>query len=213
MKYDHVIWDFNGTVLDDMQVGIDSVNQMLAARGLPTLSGLAEYRAAFDFPVEDYYRRLGFDFDREDFRTCLAPLWVSLYEQNEWRAPLFAGVEPLARALRANGVKQSILSASESVMMRRQLQARNALDWFDEIWGNDCIHAYGKEGLASAWRAAHPDAVAVVIGDTVHDFTVAQAMGADCVLVAAGHHSYERLASCGAPVVEDLFACAKLLLS
>ena len=86
MKYDHVIWDFNGTVLDDMQVGIDSVNEMLAARGLPTLSGVTEYRAAFDFPVEDYYRRLGFDFDREDFKTCLAPLWVSLLTSS-CRAP------------------------------------------------------------------------------------------------------------------------------
>ena len=212
MKYDHVIWDFNGTVLDDMQVGIDSVNEMLAARGLSTLSGLEEYRATFDFPVENYYKRLGFDLRQEDFKTCLAPLWVSLYEKNEWRAPLFAGVEPLTRALRAHGIKQSILSASESVMMRRQLQARGALDWFDEIWGSDCIHAYGKQGLAAAWRAAHQGSV-VLIGDTVHDFDVARSMDADCILVAAGHHNYERLASCGVPVVRDLFACAELLLS
>ena len=211
-KYDHVIWDFNGTVLDDMQVGIDSVNEMLKKRGLRELSGLEEYRAAFDFPVEDYYRRLGFDFEKEDYTTCLAPLWVSLYEQNEWRAPLFAGVEPLARALRARGVRQSILSASESSMMKAQLQARGALDWFDEIWGNDRIHAYGKKGLAAAWRDAHREARALVIGDTTHDFVAAQVMGADCILVAAGHHSYEKLACCGVPVVQDLFACAELLL-
>ena len=213
MKYDHVVWDFNGTVLDDMQIGIDSVNAMLEQRGLPMLSGLEEYRATFDFPVEDYYRRLGFDFGREDYKTCLAPLWVSLYEQNEWRAPLFDGVEPLALELRAQGVRQSILSASESSMMRGQLRARGALEWFDEIWGNDSIHAYGKEGLALAWRAQHPDANAVLIGDTTHDFLAAQAMGADCILVAAGHHSHEKLASCGVPVVEDLFACARLLLN
>lgn len=212
MKYDHVVWDFNGTVLNDMQVGIDCVNTMLVERGLPTLNSLDAYRAVFDFPVEDYYRRVGFDFEKEDYKTCLAPLWVSLYEQNEWRAPLFEGVESLTAALRAHGVKQSILSASESSMMKRQLDARGALTWFDEIWGNDCIHAYGKEGLAAAWRAKHPDANAVVIGDTVHDFAVAQAMGADCILVAAGHHSYEKLISCGVPVVQDLFACTALLL-
>ena len=210
--YTHVFWDFNGTVLHDAQLGISCVNRMLRIRGLPTVNGLEAYREIFDFPVEDYYRRLGFDFEKEDYKTCLAPLWVSLYEQNEWRAPLFEGVEPLTAALRANGIRQSLLSASESGMMKKQLSARGALLWFDEIWGNDSIHAYGKEGLAASWRAKHPDAHAVVIGDTVHDFAVAQAMGADCILVAAGHHSYEKLISCGVPVVQDLFACAALLL-
>ena len=211
-KYDHVVWDFNGTVLDDVQVGIDCVNSMLVARGLPILTDLESYHAVFGFPVEAYYRRVGFDLEREDFKTCLAPLWVSLYEEKERNAPLYQGVEPLTAALRAHGVRQSILSASESSMMKKQLGERGALAWFDEIWGNDCIHAYGKEGLAAAWRAEHPDANAVVIGDTVHDFAVAQAMGADCILVAAGHHSYEKLASCGVPVVRDLFECAALLL-
>ena len=209
--YTHVIWDFNGTILNDMQAGIDSVNVMLSARGLPTVNSLARYRELFDFPVEDYYRRLGFDFIKEDYRTVLAPLWVELYGEHSQGAPLFAGVEPLTRALRSLGVRQSILSASESVMMKEQLCARGALSWFDEIWGNDSIHAYGKEGLAAAWRAAHPQDVAVVLGDTTHDLDVARAIGADCILIAAGHHSAEKLTACGVPVVEDLKACAALL--
>ena len=212
MKYTDIIWDFNGTLLDDIRAGIDAVNDMLSRRGLATIDSVEQYRELFCFPIIDYYEKLGFDFEKEDYKTCLAPLWVSLYEQNEWRAPLFAGVEPLTAALRAHGIRQSILSASESGMMKKQLDARGALAWFDEIWGNDCIHAYGKEGLAAAWRAKHPDACAVVIGDTVHDFAVAQAMDADCILVAAGHHSYEKLISCGVPVVRDLLDCAALLL-
>ncbi|MBQ8356733.1 MAG: HAD family hydrolase [Clostridia bacterium] len=211
--YTHVIWDFNGTVLNDMQAGIDSINVMLAARGLPVLSDLSAYRAVFDFPVEDYYRRLGFDFEKEDFKTVLAPLWVSLYEKNSIRAPLFPGVEPLTRALRRIGVKQSILSASHSDMLKQQLAARGALDWFDEIWGTDSIHAYGKAGLAAAWREAHPGEAAVLLGDTVHDDAVAREIGADCILIAAGYHSREKLEGCGAPVVDDLFACAELLLN
>ena len=74
MDYTHVIWDFNGTVLSDMQVGIDSVNAMLAERGLPTLTGLDAYRETFDFPVEDYYRRLGFDFEKEDYKKAVSKL-------------------------------------------------------------------------------------------------------------------------------------------
>ena len=211
MKYTHVIWDFNGTVLADMQAGIRAVNEMLAPRGLSTIDDMETYRRAFRFPVEEYYRGLGFDFEKEDYKTVLAPLWVSLYNIYSRKSPIFDGVRELTAALRARGVRQSILSASEKGMMEAQLREREALACFDEIWGNDSIHAYGKNALAAKWREAHPRAGAVLLGDTTHDFEVAWEMGADCILIAAGHHDAERLRSCGVPVVKDLFEAAALL--
>ena len=211
-RYTHVIWDFNGTILNDVQAGISSINVMLAERQLPTLT-VEHYRQIFDFPVEEYYRRVGFDFEKEDYRTCLAPLWVSLYKQHGHLVEIYSDVEPLARALREEGVVQSILSASEAEMMRAQLQTHGALDWFDEIWGNESIHAYGKSAVAAAWRRAHPADVAVMLGDTTHDFEIAREIGADCILVAAGHHSRERLEKCGVTVVDSLAECLPLLLN
>lgn len=210
-KYTHVIWDFNGTVLDDVAAGIKSMNEILAARSLPLLD-VSRYKEVFGFPVEDYYRRLGLDLEKEDFKTVLAPLWVALYLKNSADAPLLSGVHALSKALRRAGVHQSILSASQSEMLREQLQARGALDWFDEIWGTDSIHAYGKESLAKAWRAAHPEALAVVLGDTEHDFEVAREIGAECILISAGHYSDARLRKCGVPVVSCLEECLPLLL-
>ena len=211
MKYDHIIWDFNGTVLSDMEAGIRATNEMLEARGLPVLADLESYRRAFLFPVEQYYRNLGFDFEKEDYRTVLAPLWVSLYNIYSRKSPLFNGVRELTAALRGAGVRQSILSASEREMMEEQLRERGAFFWFDEIWGNDSIHAYGKNALAADWREAHPSARAVLLGDTTHDFEVACQMGVDCILIAAGHHDRARLLSCGVPVADDLFEAAALL--
>lgn len=210
-QYTHVIWDFNGTVLKDMQAGIDSINAMLAPRGLPTLNSLAEYREAFDFPVEAYYRNLGFDFEKEDFKTCLAPLWVELYRANSGSTVIYEGVAPLAKALRAAGIHQSVLSASQRHMLKEQLDEYGVAHWFDEIWGTDTIHAYGKAELALAWRRAHPGATALLLGDTTHDFAVAREMGADCILIADGHQSKERLLACGVPVAEDLLDCAQML--
>lgn len=211
MKYTHVIWDFNGTILDDVEIGIRATNRMLRQRGLAPLSSVEHYRSLFDFPVEAYYERLGFDFEREDYKTVLAPEWVALYHSFSDEAPLFPGVAALTQMIRTRGVAQSILSASEKSMMEEQLRARGALSWFDEIWGTGSIHAYGKMALADAWREAHRGVRAVLIGDTTHDFEVAERIGADCILVAAGHHSEERLLACGVPVVRDLDACRKLL--
>ena len=211
MKYTHVLWDFNGTVLCDMQAGIVSTNEMLAARGLPVIDSLEKYRRLFRFPVEQYYRDLGFDFEKEDYKTVLAPMWVDLYNKYSKDAPLFEGVRELTAFLRASGGRQSILSASQREMMEEQLVQRGALSWFDEIWGMDSIHAYGKNALALEWRAAHPSDRAVLLGDTTHDFEVAHLIGADCILVAAGHHDRTRLLSCGVPVVSDLFEASELL--
>ena len=211
MKYTHVIWDFNGTILRDMEVGIRATNRMLLARGIAPLESLDTYREVFGFPVEDYYRRIGLDLEKEDFKSVLAPLWVSYYNEYSKEAPLYRGVEPLTAALRAAGVKQSILSASEREMMCAQLRERGAFTWFDEIWGTDSIHAYGKMGLAAAWKAAHDGERAVLLGDTVHDREVAHSIGVDCILIADGHHSYSRLAACGVPVVQTLEDCAPLL--
>ena len=69
MKYKYIIWDFNGTIIDDVEVGIKSVNPLLAARGLKTLDSLAEYQSVFTFPIKEYYRNLGFDFDAEPYEV------------------------------------------------------------------------------------------------------------------------------------------------
>ena len=210
-RYTHVIWDFNGTVLDDVRACIDTMNTLLSARGLPLLTE-ERYKEVFGFPVEEYYKRLGLDLTAEDFKTVLAPEWVEQYLKNSARATLFPGVQALSESLRRAGIRQSILSASHSDMLAEQLSERGALDWFDEIWGTDSIHAYGKTALGAAWKEAHPNDRAVLLGDTEHDFEVAREIGADCILVAAGHYSEARLRRCGVTVASDLTECLSLLL-
>ena len=64
MRYTHIIWDFNGTLFDDVEAGINSVNDMLSERGLKTLEDKEDYRKVFKFPIIEYYKDLGFDFEK-----------------------------------------------------------------------------------------------------------------------------------------------------
>ena len=43
-----------------------------------------------------------------------------------------------------------------------------------------------------------------MVGDTLHDFDTADAMGIPCVLIAAGHNSKKRLLACGVPVFDSI---------
>ncbi len=200
---EYCIWDFNGTILDDVMTGIASVNCLLGQRGLPLLESIEQYRAVFRFPIQGYYERLGFDFSKEPYEV-IAPLWVAEYLKRVPSAPVQPGVKELLEHFRALGVKQVILSATELGMLNKQLSELGMVPYFEEILGLDNIHASSKLSLAEEWRARHPDATAILLGDTDHDAETARRMNADCYLIARGHQSAAYLCTVGVPVYEDL---------
>ena len=208
MIYNRIIWDFNGTILDDVETGILSVNKLLRDRGLPTIESKEHYRRVFGFPIKDYYERLGFDFEREPYEV-IAPLWVEQYMINVKNAPVFEDVYGAIKFFEKKGIPQTVLSATESGMLRGQLTELGLIDRFEEIIGREDIHAASKEGVALVWRQRHTNEVVLLIGDTDHDLQVARAMGADCVIISRGHQAEKYLKSLGAevyPTVAEMLA-------
>lgn len=196
MKYTYCIWDFNGTIFDDIGASIKAVNVLLGERGLPTLDSKEQYHKVFDFPIIDYYRRIGFDFDVEPYEV-IAPLWVALYLENSNESGLFEDVIPALDFFDRHGVKQSVLSASELTMLSGQLRELGIYGRFEQIMGIDNIYAESKLSLAMAWKESHPDERVMFIGDTTHDYETAKLLGADCYLISAGHQPEYKLRDVG----------------
>ena len=192
MQYTYVIWDFNGTILDDVQIGIDSLNTLLDRRNLPLVESKESYKSWFMFPIIEGYKKIGFDFDKESYDDVAAE-WVKEYLDREKNASVVPGVIEALEFFKNMGVVQVILSASEISMLKRQLSSLGVSKYFDEIIGLDNIKAAGKTDIAIAWRKEHADDKLLFIGDTDHDHQVAVAMNADCILVSSGHQSHERL--------------------
>ncbi len=211
MKYTHIVWDFNGTLLNDIDAGIDAVNVMLKKRGLATIGSVEAYRELFCFPIIKYYAKLGFDFENEDYYSVLAPEWVEMYLENYKSSPLTEHAVQTLQCLGTMGYEQTLLSATELQMLKGQLKGLGLEQYFGEVYGLDNIHAGSKVDAAIAWRAEHPDAVALFVGDTVHDFEVASAVGADCVLYSQGHQSKKQLSGCGCRIIDDLSELIELL--
>ncbi len=191
--YTHLVWDFNGTILDDIQLGIDCVNVMLKKRSLPTLDSVEAYRAIMRFPVIDYYKDLGFNMEEEDYYQILAPEWVAMYLSGEPNCGMMDGVMEVLEAAKAAGVKQMVISATKTDQLLSQLDRLGIRGYFDEILGLDNFYAASKTALAEAWRKEHPEAVVLSVGDTDHDGDLADVLGADCLLYTGGHQSKERL--------------------
>ena len=210
MRYTHCIWDFNGTILDDMSAGIRAVNELLLKRELPVISSIEQYRSIFGFPVKSYYEALGFDFSKEPYDK-IAHEWVALYLEYVKDCSLGDGVAQTLEKFNSCGLEQVLLSATERKMLDSQIEALGLKEFFSEILGLDNIYAVSKVDIACEWKKANSNISAFMIGDTEHDCVVANAMGVDCYLVCSGHQSKERLEKLGVPVFDDLYALTAFL--
>ena len=200
--YTHIIWDFNGTIYNDVDACIQSANRLLGAYNLPLVTSVEQYRSLFGFPIQEYYARMGFDFEKTPF-AILAPEWMGYYFEYSKDCTAYPDVPKVLDALHQKGMEQWILSASEINMLREQLDKLGIASYFDGILGLDNIHAKSKKEIGVAWKNANPNIRALMIGDTDHDAEVAAAMGIDCVLVASGHQNRDKLEKCNCIAVVD----------
>ena len=203
-KYETVIWDWNGTLFDDVHWCIEVLNIMLSKRGLKTVVGVSEYHSVFCFPVIDYYRNVGFDFEKEPFEN-LAVEFIDLYHSGDSKnCTLFLYAERVLSEVRDMGTSQVILSASKMELLEKQVNRYLLKDNFDELLGISNIYAASKIDVGLEYMKRNNISDAVLIGDSKHDFEVAQAIGADCILIPNGHQSRETLMTCGVLVLDDI---------
>ena len=199
----HIIWDWNGTLLDDVQACIRAANRMLAPRNLQPLDP-ERYRRIFGFPVRGYYTALGFDFAREDW-DMLAREFHDHYHIESRSATLREGIGELLVALAAHEIPMSILSASESSILTRMLREQEIEHHFEHVFGLSDLYAGSKSLLGRKLldRLALPPAEVLLVGDTIHDYEVACELECRCVLLAGGHQATDRLQQCKCPVLMD----------
>lgn len=209
MKYDLVIWDFNGTLADDVHIGIESTNLLLRRRGLSEIESVERYRELFGFPIIDYYKKLGFDFEKEPY-DIIAREWVDEYILREPTLTTNKNVEKTLAKIKALGISQIVLSSSEIGMLEGELSLLGIRDYFDAVLGIDNIHAGGKIEMAKKW-AEGKSFSAVFIGDTTHDFDTAEAIGADCILYSGGHDAKYKLMSRTDRIVDDIYEVISFL--
>jgi phosphoglycolate phosphatase len=201
-RHEHVVWDWNGTLLDDAGFCVDVVNRMLLSRHLPETT-LDHYRSTFTFPVSTAYESLGFDLSRESFETLGREFFLG-YESGRHRCSLQPGARSLLEHIRSAGLGQSLLSAYAQETLDTIVDSLGLRPLFSHLVGVDHIYATGKVDQGHHLRRLlpYPGGRILLIGDTLHDWDVAQAMGIDSVLISHGHQSRHRLEESGTTVVD-----------
>ncbi len=211
MKYKHIVWDWNGTLLDDAWLCVEILNSMLAARRMQTTT-LEQYQNDFDFPVYNYYVKLGFDFSKEDYDT-VAREYIGAYQSQYPKCSLRDGVLDFINKLKKAGLSQSVLSASQQSSLTKAIEHYKLGELFENVCGLDDYYAHGKVDAGKKLLKNLPVSgqEILLIGDTTHDYEVACELGADCLLLPAGHQSQKRLIATGAKVCDSLEQAYKML--
>lgn len=208
----YVIWDWNGTLLDDTDCSIAALNAALRRRSLPPVTR-EWYRENFAFPVRPFYAKCGIDLEREDW-DALAREYHDAYGRGEKR--LNAEAVAALERVKALGCGQSLLSAHEQGLLDADVSACGVRGYFDFVCGADNLDGGSKEKWARALmarlgeRGVRREAV-VMVGDALHDKEVADALGVRCVLCAQGGHSAERLRA-AAPTGDTLLSALALAM-
>ena len=211
--YTDIIWDWNGTLFNDVDLCADIMNILLTQESLPNIS-LQRYKEIFTFPVIEYYKIAGHTFKQNSFEV-LGKQFVDEYEDKKTECSLFEGVTSLISEIKNRNVNQHLLSAYEQQSLNSIIKHFKIDSYFTNIVGLDNIYASGKIHLAHQLIdkiLLNKEHVKVLlIGDTIHDYEVAKEINSDCILLSHGHQDEERLLKLGIPIAKN-FNELKLLL-
>lgn len=213
MKYKYIIWDWNGTILDDLQINFEVENALLSRRERTLIKDLEEYQEKFQFPIIKFYESLDFDLENERFED-IAREYVLEFDERFYELEIFPDAESVIREFKYKGIEQIILSQTEQRWLEKQVRVHDIDYLFTELLGAKDIYVKGKVAIALEWitRNDIDTAQVLMVGDTLHDFEVAENIGCDCILIARGHQSKERLLETGVPVLDSIEELRRMVM-
>jgi phosphoglycolate phosphatase len=203
--YQHIIWDWNGTILADVEQIWRATAATLAQFNLPPVS-VEAYRRDFCLPLEVYYQKLGFDLGTVSY-TEVAKTFQREYLRCFSEAEVFPGTHSLLGDIKAAGKTNSLLSAAGQKMLDHSVAHYGVAHYFTHIYGvpNELARGKGARGLELMRETGFAHQKTLLIGDTDHDLEVGTEMGIEVLLIADGHQSYERLRDLHHNVLESRF--------
>ena len=203
MRYHNILWDWNGTLIDDAVTSLNCVNDMLTEINKPLIS-LEQYYTYVETPIIGFYRHILTE-DELDF-PVISKSFHDSYNNRIKETFLADNAETTLKTLKEKGAKQYIITATKEESARNLAFQYGVVEYFDGIFGADNTLAESKVERALNFfkkNNINPRDT-LFIGDTLHDLETANALGVDCVLVTYGHQGKEITENSGTVTVDNL---------
>lgn len=192
--YDVVVWDWNGTLLNDSNHTLKVICEILKQEGLPQIS-LEDYKKHFGFPISSYYQALGLPSKGPEFDR-VAHQFVDGYRSYYDDLELYPDSIYLLETVKNLSIPQYILSAAQLEDLQLQMGKFKIMDYFKKISGASDIYAHGKIGQAQLMKPYFESRgykKGLYIGDTDHDVEVSEVLGFDFCFSKEGHQCISKI--------------------
>lgn len=201
----NIIWDWNGTLLDDSKYVYEIVNKMLRQKGSPSVS-FDQYKNIFSFPIKEYYRKIGFKFESESEYYSIVNEFNALYSENAFQCELAQGAKSILKFYKEQECSQFLLSGLNKNELVKSVNIYHIADFFKEIVGSNGKDAADKlincKKLFELINIRKEDTI--FIGDTISDYELARDMGCRCILTTGGHQAENVLTSSNVTLINNL---------
>lgn len=204
-KYTHIIWDWNGTLLNDLSASLNSVNDMLDSRNMPKIDA-DFYKECIGVPIRKFYDRV-FNMEKEDYSVI-----IKQYNEGYLRhlpdCGLTDGAREAIEYFCSCGMNQAVVSSSNNNQLCANIAKYKLDGCFDAVLGSADFYAGSKIDRAKDYIAKTngESGRILVVGDLEHDADMAKELGADCVLLTSGHEHISRLKRAEVALIDDLYA-------
>jgi phosphoglycolate phosphatase-like HAD superfamily hydrolase len=208
----HLVWDWNGTVLNDFEIILRSTNDSFGDHGLPPITA-EQYRTQIKMPIRAFYADiLGHEPTDEEWETLDAS-FHRYYVAYERQARLSDGLPDLFRDWAGRGHSQSLLSMYHDDKLVPVVAHHGIAHHFTLVQGTTPPRPARKaEHLQDHLRRLSVDPSQVVlIGDSPDDAHAAQSVGAHAILYSGGFAAAQALAATGARIADTLSAAVEII--
>ena len=204
MKIKEIVWDWNGTLVDDAFLCVEILNDILVNFDQSPIS-IEYYRNNFSFPVSDFYQRISLPYDGNEFEE-ISLSFISSYRKQWKRCKLQPSARQVLKMVHGRGLDQTILSAAKQSDVEIYTDHFELTSFFSKVIGTDNIKAEGKIDLGKNFLLdsnLQPEEI-LLIGDTFHDLEVANEIGCSALLYSRGHNSKIQLSRCKCEKIDHL---------
>jgi phosphoglycolate phosphatase len=188
-----IIWDWNGTLLNDVDYNINVVNIMLKRRGLRILAR-DEYRMLEKVPIKQFYINIGINITNDNvFSEIIKEYWI-IYNDNYIQLELNENAENILQKIQENGIKNYLLSLTYNKELIKQIDLFDIKGCFERIIGSNDSEVRNKIDKAKELIEKEKINIkeALLIGDVINDYEVAEKFGMRYILYSNGHQKIDR---------------------
>lgn len=213
----HLSWDWNGTLFDDLEIVVASVNVSLHSIGAPPID-VPTYQAVYQRPLHRFYESLlGRPVLPEEFRQIDDDFHAAYHALLD-QARLTVDAREAIELADDRGYTQSVLSMWWHDRLVPAVRFFGLEERMLAVDGHRGTPGESKEkhlaGHVEQLTRLFPDRVSpecvVVIGDVTDDADAARAVGVGCVLYDGGSQPRAVLAETGAPVAATLVEAVEM---